>query len=348
MRYLLIFLFFAFSVSVIGQTNSKDLKELAKKENSSDQNDSITKVRELELTAQKCQDSIDIVQGRKPKPYSWLIKDCLVFRTNKSAQGFPKEFERSDFYTKYKALCNNDILAYFGKYGLDELDLSLYKKSDQFKSDMTLFKKKKNEKLALIYPLKGEDFSFHGDGITIKGIDGVGWWYINENLQRNYRGFRELVIPFIPADKRTNSLNTFFKSNNTNALLKVRDNKNTMGLLYIFKPGISVMDEKTEYGSHKMYISYPVGIYLINLSSGEIALDLSPNLRKPNFKLEKKKIEAAAAAKYKKNRRNGNSNSLVTKDVCSNCLGTGISVTPFGKRQKCMACNGRGYIVYRW
>lgn len=309
--------------------------------------DSVARIRELELAAQKRQDSIDIAQGRKPIPYSWLISDCDVFRTDRNAQGFPREFERSPFYKRYIALCDNNLLAYFDKDRLDGLDQAAYKESEQYKSDLALFKKKKNEKLALIYPIKEEYINFHGDGISFTGICAVVWNF-NENLQRNYRGIRDLVVPCVPSDNRTNSLYTFFKCNNTKALLKVREQENSLALLYIFKAGISVVDEKTQYGDNRMYISNPVGLYLINTATGEVALDLSPNLRKPNFVSEKKKIETAAIAKYKQRMRNGSSGSLVTRDVCSNCNGTGISVYLSGKREKCMACDGKGYREYRW
>ena len=89
----------------------------------------------------------------------------------------------------------------------------------------------------------------------------------------------------MPSDNRTNSLYTFFKCNNTKALLKVREQENSLALLYIFKAGISVVDEKTQYGDNRMYISNPVGLYLINTATGEVALDLSSNLRKPNTRI---------------------------------------------------------------
>lgn len=289
------------------------------------------------------QDSIDIAEGRK-LPNKWqLLSGCRVFqRTSAASYGY--EFKNSNFYKELVALSNNDVLAYYGKSRMDDLDKALYKKSEQYKSDLSNFNKRKNEKMAIVFPLDKDSepewdfsstgFSFRADGTKPSPTD-------NANLL----GLMDLVFPVNPnlvkPDDHMKCWHTY-KCNNLEKLREIRANKDCLEMLYIFKPGLQAISRYWSADSKDyVYLVNPVALYLVNSISGEVVLDLSNCLRKTRISADRQRIESYAKAKYKKIMSEKTTPRQV---VCFRCGGKGYINTSAGK-ERCTWCYGRGYEI---
>ena len=101
-------------------------------------------------------------------PYRELIADCNTYIVPPTEYYQQSSVFESEFYKKYIALSQNDVLEYFGKSNLDGLDKELYKQSDQYKDDLRFFQKKKQEKYALILNIWQSDTNvkFDADGMV--------------------------------------------------------------------------------------------------------------------------------------------------------------------------------------
>ena len=313
-------------------------------------------IQRVQAEQQRRQDSIDIAIGRKLPPKRMLIDGCNTYIPPRN-EFFSYDFERSNYFTLFKALCDNDVLAYYGKDKLDDLDKTVYKNSEQYKSDLAFFQKKKTEKYALAYPFgSNAEWKFFADGFSFESWKHTTTDFAS-NIRPNYMGFMSLLIPVLSSQTKLNDLQQYFKCTDLEKLQQVRSMKSDLELLYIFKPGMTVTTIINTYSTHYAYFTNPIGLYLVNRNTGETILDLSYCLRKTGFSNDKQRIEAAAKADYKKRQqaqeRNKPKYHSTAKPVqCSVCLGRGVTVGSPEKingvwvsEKRCYFCNGRGYTM---
>ena len=313
-------------------------------------------IQRVQAEQQRRQDSIDIAIGRKLPPKRMLIDGCNTYTPPRN-EFFSYDFERSNYFTLFKALCDNDVLAYYGKDKLDDLDKTVYKNSEQYKSDLAVFQKKKTEKYALAYPFgSNAEWKFFADGFSFESWKHTTTDFAS-NIRPNYMGFMSLLIPVLSSQTKLNDLQQYFKCTDLEKLQQVRSMKSDLELLYIFKPGMTVTTIINTYSTHYAYFTNPIGLYLVNRNTGETILDLSYCLRKTGFSNDKQRIEAAAKADYKKRQqaqeRNKPKYHSTAKPVqCSVCLGRGVTVGSPEKingvwvsEKRCYFCNGRGYTM---
>lgn len=301
-----------------------------------------------EAEKRRRQDSIDIAEGRKLPRKDQLIRDCKVFsRTTDASYGY--EFENSEFFRQLVALCNNDVIAYYGKNRLDDLDKAAYKKSEQYKIDLSNFNRSKNEKMAIVFPLdrdsepewefSANSFSFRANGTRPTDFS-------------NQLGLMEFVFPVNPnlvkSDDHIRCWQTF-KCSSIEKLQEIRAIKDYIDVLYIFKPGVSAISRYWNSDvKDYVYLLNPIALYLLNRNTGEVVLDLSKCLRKATMTTEKQKIETFAKTKF--NKRKGTKHSTPKKEMCFGCGGKGyIERTPIGSltkvRERCTNCYGKGYTL---
>ena len=327
-------------------------EEAQRKAREKAQRDSIAAVelaRQMaEAEQRRKQDSIDIAEGRKLPRKDQLIRDCKVFsRTTDASYGY--EFENSEFFRQLVALCNNDVIAYYGKNRLDDLDKAAYKKSEQYKIDLSNFNRSKNEKMAIVFPLdrdsepewefSANSFSFRANGTRPTDFS-------------NQLGLMEFVFPVNPnlvkSDDHIRCWQTF-KCSSIEKLQEIRSIKDYIDVLYIFKPGVSAISRYwTSDVKDYVYLLNPIALYLLNRNTGEVVLDLSKCLRKATMATDKQKIETFAKTKF--NKRKGTKHSTPKKEMCFGCGGKGyIERTPIGSltkvRDRCTNCYGKGYTL---
>lgn len=273
-----------------------------------------------------------------------LISDCRVFSKTTQANYY-YEFENSEFYRQLIALCKNDVMAYYRKDNLDDLDMALYKKSEGYKTDLNNFNKNKNEKMALIFPfepLSEPRWEFTSNGFSYRVLETKSF------EQKNCLRFMDLIIPINSNLAKSNDDWHFFKCNNLEKLQELRANKDNVEVLFIFKAGKAAI---SAYWSTNVkdyvYILNPVALYMMNKTTGDIIIDLSNCLRKTGIDADKQRIEAAS--KTKLNARKKTYHSKPKQIRCSYCSGRGYyeqgHVTGPSTKERCEYCYGKGYTM---
>lgn len=303
-----------------------------------------------EAERQRKQDSIDIAEGRKLPKKDQLLSGCRVFsRTTQATYSY--EFKESFFYRELIALCSNDVLAYYGKSRMDDLDKALYKKSEEYRTDLSNFNKKRNEKMAIVFPLdklSEPEWEFSSTGFSFRALGTKPSPTDNANLL----GLMDLVFPVNPnlvkPDDHLKCWHTF-KCSNLLKLQEIRANKDNLEMLYIFKPGAKAI---SRYWSADVmdyvYLVNPIALYLLNSNTGEVVLDLSNCLRKTGIAADKQRIEAYAKNHY--NKIKPKKHSTPKQQRCLVCGGKGYTeYYPVGsavlKRERCTYCYGKGYTI---
>lgn len=273
-------------------------------------------------------------------PYRELIADCHTFVVP------PAEYEQvnylygSDFYKKITALSKNDILAYYGKSGLEGLDQELYLQSEQYKTDRAEFQQKKQEKYALLANIwnSSSNTQFDADGIVF-----YDWGSVNlENfkLTNYYIDFCRILFPVQSIRTTDNRLK--FKCSDIQLLQKVRSQNQKLSVLFIFKPMSSVLyDAQRTYFFH---VVNPIAIYLVDNTTGEILMDLSKSIRRTNFQSEKQRITNGVKTYNATQRRNApKKHDTPQMETCAFCNGSGIEHPNTGAARRCYHCAGKGY-----
>lgn len=325
--------------------------------------DSIENARRDSIArVQQIQDSIDYATGVKLPSKSWLLKGCNVYEINTNNQ-VEYDIYQSVFYRQLTSLFDNDVLRFSGKTKLDDLDKSLYVKSNQYKSDLQLLEKKKGETYAITFLLsRVKQWDFFADGFKFPSynLGPAGNYY--GNLQSNYQVLLNFYIPvksnYITSDFIMSGVKSvLIKYNNTDILQKIRALKDSLDMIYIFKVGtlISGRFDGTEF--NKDYLTYPIGLYLVNHNTGETLINLSYCLRKPNLQVEKQKTEANARILYRKDKQREQKNKpkyhkQAKQLTCPICWGKGYrteghfnGTTFYEERERCTYCYGKGYIL---
>ena len=314
-------------------------------------------IARAEAEQHRLQDSIDVARGLKMPTLDMLLKDCIVY-PNQGEDFDNKDFDKSDFLLEIKQLCENDLLGYFKKEKLDELDLALYKKSAQYKEDLSYFAKQKSRKFAVLLSLPSDEWDFYAGGFSFddqhKFMSGLNYFSNLAKIAPLYMEIRDLIIPALSSETKydEHTGGRYFKCDDIDKLQEIRTNKDNLYLLYIFTPGISVAtyywNGRYEYPKNQ-YLTNPLGLYLVNMVTGRAVIKLNFCFRKANLTAEKQRIETIAKARAKRYRqayeRNKPKYHKIAKPIqCKTCLGRGIISHAMSVRDyTCPSCNGRGY-----
>ena len=303
--------------------------------------DSIARVQ---AEQQRRQDSIDYVTGVKIRPYRMLISDCNTYIVPPTEYYQVNNLFGSDYYKRLTALSRNDMMAYFGKENLDGLDKELYRQSDQYRTDLAEFNRKKQEKFALLVNIwySASNVHFDADGFYFSGWDS---FEIRQRDMGNY--YIDFCRLLFPIQQTRNDKGLKFKTSDIKLLQKIRENNNNLSVLFIFKPSASVeFDTRNNYYFH---ITTPLAIYLVDNTTGETLMDLSKSIRKTTTQAEKQRITSAVRnynvklqRQQQQSNRSNNHHRMVRR-TCTACGGSGLHIWPSGNRDRCMGCDGKGY-----
>ena len=100
-------------------------------------------IQRVQAEQQRRQDSIDIASGRKLPTINWLTSNCVERNDMTTDRGWGQPVidkqTNSPMMGRFSSLCANDLLLFFGKDKLDDLDKALYKKSSEYQRDKSEF-----------------------------------------------------------------------------------------------------------------------------------------------------------------------------------------------------------------
>lgn len=272
--------------------------------------------------------------------YRELISGCNTFTVPPSEYEQMNFFYGSDYYKQLTALSRNDILAYFGKTGLDGFDQELYLQSDQYNADRSEFQQKKQDKFALILNIwnSSSNTQFDADGIVFYD------WGNSEvrqyGISNYYIDLCRILFPIQSIRTKDNRLK--FKCTDLQVLQRAKSQNRNLSVLFIFKPLSSVL-----YDAEKPYFFHvvnPLAIYLVDNVTGETLMDLSKSIRRPNFQAEKQRITNGVKNYNASQRRNApKRHDTPIMQTCAFCNGSGIEHPNTGPARKCYHCGGKGF-----
>lgn len=302
-----------------------------------------------ESEKQRIQDSLDVAEGKKLMPYRWLLDKCVEY-TEFSKDDHCPDFS-NPFWKKFAAMCENDQLSYFKKDDLDELDKALYKKSDNFQEDKTEFEEKCKGTYGLFVPFEEKNIKFTADGFNFF-VGGTGQLMRDDPASINYLKFPHFQFPIKKGVWVHNNKKDYgryvFACNDVEKLKQIRECGKSLSLLLLFKP-LTFTKVWIDY-----YIANPVGLYIVNHTSGEILLDLSASIRKTSLQQEKPIITSWQNFEKAQEERNKPKYHKQAKQVrCMFCGGqgyingqperiNGVWTTP---THRCTICYGKGYTM---
>lgn len=308
--------------------------------------------RRLQAIEKRRQDSIDVATGRKLPTISMLTENCVERNdiTTKLSHVDPvvfvdKETNASMWY-RFSNLCKNDQLQFFGKNKLDDLDKALYKKSTEYQLDKAEFEAKRNGTFAVVIDLWSSAMDFYPDGFTI-----YPFLYPRKNpINSYYLRLPNFWFPVRPQttveiSKKYTSYKLYkFTCSDVEKLQQIRSSASDMGLLLLFKPFMNGTDNFDDVS-----IATPIGLYLVNRSTGETVLNLSHHIRKSTIQEEKNLLARGVRFEKAEEERNKPKKHSTPKQIrCGYCGGKGyIEYFPIGSatltRTRCTQCYGKGY-----
>ena len=302
-----------------------------------------------EVEKQRIQDSLDVAESKKLMPYKWLLNDCIEYTE------FDKDRHTPDFslpfWKKFAAMCENDQISYFNKNNLDELDKALYKKSDTFQKDKAEFEEKCKGTYGLFVSFDEKVIKFTAEGFSFY-VGGYGQLTRDDPTSINYLKFPHFQFPIkkgVCVNKQNDYARYIFACNDVDKLKQIRECGKSLSLLLLFQP-LTFAKVGIDY-----YIANPVGLYLVNHTSGEILLDLSASVRKTSLQQEKPIITSWQNFEKAKEERNKPKYHKQAKQVrCMFCGGKGYTEASQPERingvwttptHRCTFCYGKGYTM---
>lgn len=291
-------------------------------------------IQRAQAEQQRKQDSIDYATGVRLRPYSWLVSDC-----DRATDGWRK---------RLFGLTRNNMFLYKGKSDPDGLDLAIYNKSEEAQEDKRFLSEHKKDKFAFRLPMYYMEFA--ADGFSFQASSTAPF---DDKAMKDYLKldvYSTILFPIKPiCVKKEDKYNWkyTFKCNDINKLQKIKSAKGDIILLLIFNAGLyHPKNKRYEYVGDDVYITKPVGMYVVNEKTDEVLLDLSNNIRIPTT-AEFQKFDNSARLEYtaKKNKKDDSPSMPMVRRTCTACGGTGIHVWPSGNRDRCMGCDGKGYTL---
>lgn len=283
-----------------------------------------------EAEQQRKQDSIDIAAGRKQPSFQYLIKDVTLYKLDNDvdnawqAPGNGSHAVSDAMGATIRSLCKSGSKSSQKYAALIRINAGFKWSEITYQQNSFKFSNIYSNSSSLKQPFK-DYFVLLGD-ILFPIKQGIST-HTDTDLR-----WRE-IIPIESSD----------------LLSEIRINEQNICLLLIFKPSFwrkEVLSYMEGYDTD-LYFVDPVGLYLVNPSQNKVLLNLSHYTRRANIS-EKQKFTNYFKAESQRKQRRGNQNGIVTRQRCSNCRGTGVYVWPSGNRVTCWACDGRGYIEYRY
>lgn len=291
-------------------------------------------IQRVQAEQQRRKDSIDYATGVRLRPYSWLVSDC-----DRATDGWKK---------RLFGLTRNNMFIYKGKSDPDGLDLAIYNKSEEAQEDKRFLSEHKKDKFAFRLPMYYMEFA--ADGFSFQASSTAPF---DDKAMKDYLKldvYSTILFPIKPiCVKKQDKYNWkyTFKCNDINKLQRIKSAKSDVMLLLIFNAGLyHPKNKRYEYVGDDVYITKPVGIYVVNEKTDEVLLDLSNNIRIPTT-AEFQKFDNSARLEYtaKKNKKDDSPSMPMVRRTCTSCGGTGIHVWPSGHRDRCMGCDGKGYTL---
>lgn len=309
-------------------------------------------IQRVQAEQQRRQDSIDIASGRKLPTINWLTSNCVERNDMATDRGWGQPVidkqTNSPMMGRFSSLCANDLLLFFGKDKLDDLDKALYKKSSEYQRDKSEFDRKRNGTYAVLVDLKNSNMKFSASGFTISSyVTGT----VRENpIYPNYLRLPNFLFPVKPQIWVKEGELYKFACNDVDKLQQIRSSASDMALLLIFKPLLAGKVNSIPYS-----IADPVGLYLVNQTTGETILNLSSNIRKTNVQSEKAILARGERYEKAEEERNKPKYHKQAKEItCIFCGGKGyteasqperINGVWINKKYRCTNCYGRGYTM---
>ena len=189
---------------------------------------------------------------------------------------------------------------------------------------------------------------FSASGFTISSyVTGT----VRENpIYPNYLRLPNFLFPVKPQIWVKEGELYKFACNDVDKLQQIRSSASDMALLLIFKPLLAGKVNSIPYS-----IADPVGLYLVNQTTGETILNLSSNIRKTNVQSEKAILARGERYEKAEEERNKPKYHKQAKEItCIFCGGKGyteasqperINGVWINKKYRCTNCYGRGYTM---
>lgn len=305
-----------------------------------------------------------IEEGRLLPSFDFIQKNIPIL--NISAI-YPKTI---NFYNwQMLNLCKEDVFAYTGRQGMDELDKAFYMKSEDYQTDLNSLQEDKNRIYAYMYDLANDSYknnkqfwaSFDVDGITFDCSNLTN----NTSLPFAHIGVDELAFPVQPEVTLPGYGTKYkFACSDLDALKKVKDNLGRIAFVILFKPAFA-KEVSSFLQSKAVGVLNPVAIYILDKNSGDVVLNLSEHIRdissEAGYKAEIELIEngnkkaEAIQEKWDKEYREAQAkkkyHQVPKEERCWVCGGkgynTGVNLDGvLGRTQsRCTVCYGRGYTL---
>lgn len=302
-------------------------------------------------------DSISAITG-VPAYYTSLKYQCTVIPRHSDDWRGNEQTIR-----EFQALCTNDLFKYYGKENLSGLDKTLYMKSEEYQRDKRAFEEKRKSNFLLSIRLGWEPYGWTGPD-TKPYFEGNGFGFYTTisnsrdipSVKKNHVMFEDNGIPVKNCVVESGGFGQklFFGCNDLEKLQYIRDNYSNIDVVFVFKPSFSKnLPYELTYHLDKngtpFFIGSTLGIYVYNVETDELILDLSKYGRNIDSQAEKQKEngffnsdKAKIMAKVPKK------HSTPKRERCSLCFGMGyIDRTTNGvkHRDRCALCYGKGYTM---
>ena len=326
------------------------------------------KEEEIRLAAErearrKRLDSISAVTG-VPAYYTSLKYQCTVIpRHSDDWRGYEQTIR------EFQALCTNDLFKYYGKENLSGLDKTLYMKSEEYQRDKRAFEEKRKSNFLLSIRLGWEPYGWTGPD-TKPYFEGNGFGFYTTisnsrdipSVKKNHVMFEDNGIPVKNCVVESGGFGQklFFGCNDLEKLQYIRDNYSNIDVVFVFKPSFSKnLPYELTYHLDKngtpFFIGSTLGIYVYNVETDELILDLSKYGRNIDSQAEKQKENSFfnsdkthVLAKIQ-NQNNKKYHAVPKKEFCYTCGGKGyvtgsnLDGVRGRTRSRCTSCHGLGY-----
>ena len=326
------------------------------------------KEEEIRLVAErearrKRLDSISAVTG-VPAYYTSLKYQCTVIPRHSDDWRGNEQTIR-----EFQALCTNDLFKYYGKEDLSGLDKTLYMKSEEYQRDKRAFEKKRKSNFLLSIRLGWEPYGWTGPD-TKPYFEGNGFGFYTTisnsrdipSVKKNHVMFEDNGIPVKNCVVESGGFGQklFFGCNDLEKLQYIRDNYSNIDVVFVFKPSFSKnLPYELTYHLDKngtpFFIGSTLGIYVYNVETDELILDLSKYGRNIDSQAEKQKENSFfnsdkthVLAKIR-NQNNKKYHAVPKKEFCYTCGGKGyvtgsnLDGVRGRTRSRCTSCHGLGY-----
>ncbi len=347
------------AIRMVDEIHRKEIRDSLNQVRSSQEEAKRKEERRLAAEREARKKKLDSIAAKTglPASYTSLICQCTIIpRYSDDWRGHDQVIRQ------FQALCSNNLLKYYGKDNLSGLDKALYMKSEEYPRDKRVFEEMRNSRFAICIRLGWEPYGWTGPD-TKPYFEGNGFGFYTTisnsrfipSVKKSHVIFGENGIPVRNCVLESSGFGQklFFGCNDLEKLQYIRDNYSDIDVVFVFKPSIrkNLPSELIESGID-YFIGSTIGIYVYNVETDELILDLSRYGRNIDSQVEKQKEDRffnedkARVMAEKSKQKNKKYHSTLKKERCPLCWGTGtITQTTNGvtHRERCYFCYGKGY-----